>query len=192
MPVIRPSGRGEPVPDLRDRLVRMLVKELLGEGSRYSPVIFEMATGRGSEVDVIVIWDAWKIVPPADRTDMIREAYTKYRALLEDTAGHLDPAGPPRDPAGPLASVVAIGATRDEALSQGLLPYLVEPHARPGEVDQVVLRQLMIEAGAIESATGVELRFPDARLAYDAHARLASRMPEANWAVAEEAGMIHD
>jgi len=192
MPVIRPSGRGESVPGLRDRLARLLVKELLGEGSRDGPVIFEMATGRGSEVDVVVVWEAWKAIPPADRTAIIREAYAKYGAQLDEVAASLGLAGPPGEPGGPPAAVVAIGATRDEALSQGLLPYLVEPHTRAGEVDADALRYLMIEAGAIESPAGVQLRFPDARLAADVHARLVSRMPEANWAIAEEAGMIDD
>ena len=64
MPVIRPTGRGEPLATVRDHLADLLVKELMGERSRRGPVVFELPTERLDKVDVIVVWEAFRGLPP--------------------------------------------------------------------------------------------------------------------------------
>lgn len=187
MPVIRPTDRGAAVPDLRSRLVDQLVRELFDERtSQKRPVVFEIPTGRDGEVNVYVVWEAWKAVPPPERDSIIREAYLKYNTDLSNAIHYIDPAKAPAEPIGPRLSKIVIGATAAEAVDQGLLPHVVRPGIEAEGVDKSAMRQLMLELGAIEGPDGLTLRFPDARSATDAHTRLMKGMPEARWELTEE------
>ena len=188
MPVIRATGRGEPLMTLRGHLADLLLKELMGERTRNAPVIFEIPIGP-SEMDVIVVWEAWKALPPDDRNSVIRDAYSRYRSILDRGIHRIDPS---KHPGLPLIAKIqlATGVTPEE--SSEFLPFKVEPNLRAEEVDFDELQTLMIEAGGVEGPQGVHLRFPGARMAAEAHAALVSRMPEANWSVAEEVGASGD
>jgi hypothetical protein len=190
MPVIRARDRVPSLPDLRGALVDQLAKELMGEHTRNSPYVFEMPTGLAEKVDVVVIWELWEILAPGDRASIIREAYAKHAADLAAAVFAIDPANAAEMPAAPSVSI-SIGATYGEALAQGLLPYSIHPTARP-DVDPYVIRQLMKEAGAIETPAGVELRFPDVHLATEALDGLIREMPEAGWSLADESDRFDD
>jgi hypothetical protein len=191
MPVIRRSRTSDPVPELRIRLAELMAKELIGERVRDGPVIFEISTGRADEIDVIVIWEAWRSLASLDRTTVIREAYDKHRAGLEEAVHYLDLERKPTESLVPRISL-AVGATLDEAIAQGLVPYAVRATVQVQEADPYAMRQLMVEAGGIETATGVELRFPDTQLAAEAHARLSREMPVAKWIVVDESSAFDD
>ena len=189
MPVIRATGRGESVANLRNQLSEALVKELRGDGTRNGPLIFEIPTGRNDEIDVVVVWEAWRSLTPGDRTDVIRRAYEQYGRELSDAVRSLDPTNTQRYPVGPRVAKISIGTTWDQALADGILPYSIQPRVGSNDqIDLAFLRHLMIEAGAIERPEGVQLRFPDRKLASEAHARLCEQMPEAHWSIVEESG----
>jgi hypothetical protein len=192
MPVIRPTNRGATAPDFHARLVDFLVRELFGERTPQSPVVFELPTGRDGEVDVIVIWEAWKAIPPPERDSIIREAYLKYNTDLSNAIHYIDPEKTSTESFGPRLSQIVIGETPDEAITQGLLPYLIRPGIEADGIDKHAMRQFMLELGAIEPSTGLTLRFPDKRSASEAHARLTAGMPEADWEIIEEADPSDD
>jgi hypothetical protein len=186
MPVIRPTNRGEPVLTLRGHLTDLVVKELMGERTRRGPVVFEIPTEPG-KVDVVVVWEAWKNLPQGERNTIIRDAYTQFARLLKESIHYIDPIKILSEPMVPESGTV-MGVAWDDVVRDHLLPYSVRPMAIPTEVDPDDVRLLMIEVGALETPTGVQLRFPDAQMAADVHARLRDEMPEVNWAIVEETG----
>ena len=185
MPVIRPTHQGRPLANLREPLVNAIARELTGESTYDGPVIFEMPTGRESEIDVIIVWDAWRAIPPAERSSIIHAAYQKHARNVTDAMISTDQDRIHHQPIVPELPKTAIGATKEESFSSGLLPFGVNPMARPDEVDPGVLRQLMIEAGGIVSPAGVQLRFPTSQLAADAHDFLMKQMPQGHWGIVE-------
>lgn len=186
MPVIRQTGRGVPLASLRGHLADLLVKELLGDRTRNAPVIFEIPVGP-SEMDVVVVWEAWRDLPPLERISAIRDAYSRYRDTLERKIRWNDPAGR-ADPSVIPAVQMATGVTWEE--SSDFLPFRIEPNVRPGEIEPDELQTLMAEAGGIVTPHGVQLRFPNAQMAADAHAVLEAKMPEAHWSIVEEFGPV--
>jgi hypothetical protein len=192
MPVIRPQGGGEPVALVKKRLVEALVRELSGERGRRGPVIFEILTDPPGSIDVIVVWEAWRPLSPADRSAVIREAYDQFAKILEEGIHPIDPEKPIEPLVTPRSGMV-IGATWEDVEKLNLLPYSVEPRMSPSEdVDQEALRLLMIDAGAIETPQGLQLRFPNHEMASQVRAQLTGEMPEANWTVVEGAGSADD
>lgn len=75
MPVIRTAGREEPLATVGEHLADLLVKELMGERSRTGPVIFELPSDRPDQVDVILVWEAWKSLPTDARSEVVSDAY---------------------------------------------------------------------------------------------------------------------
>jgi len=191
MPVIRPMGQGKPKAKLREVLIERLVAELMGEPTRDGPIIFERRSARG-EIDPLVIWDAWKPVAPQDRTAIIRAAYKKHFNELSNAVYLIDPKRTDQGLDIPRVAEIAIGATWEEALAEGLLPYSIRPTREPENADRYVLCQLMRESGGVETDDGIELRLPDTELATEALARLMQTLPEYGWEIVEEAGVSYD
>lgn len=188
MPVIGPSGRGEPRAYLQGQLSDLLVRELMGELTHRGPVIFEIQIGVG-EIDVIVVWDAWRPIPHMDRSLIIRGAYARYAKNLERAFQSID-SSQKTDQIVPAVRMIT-GATSEEVRAHDLLPYRVEPNIQAGEVDDEDLEILMREVGAIEMPDGrLELRLPTKQLAAEIHARLMDRMPEAHWSIVENVGTV--
>ena len=183
MPVIRPAGRKQPIATVRDHLTDLLVKELMGERSRMGPVIFELPTDQANQVDVIVVWEAWKSLPPEARSEVVRDAYHRFARVLESSIHQIDP-NKPRDLLVPTPASVTC-ATWDDLTTLDLLPYKIQPTAGEDAVDLEDVRLLMIEAGAIWTPFGVQLRFPNEEMATDVYARLMAEMPEARWSIVE-------
>jgi len=182
MPVIRPAGRKQPIATVRDHLTDLLVKELMGERSRMGPVIFELPTDQANRVDVIVVWEAWKSLPPEARSEVVRDAYQRFARVLESSL-QIDP-NEPRDLLVPTPASVTC-ATWDDLTNLDLLPYKIQPTAGEDAFDPEDARLLMTEVGAIWTPFGVQLRFPNKEMATDVYARLMTEMPEARWSIIE-------
>ena len=183
MPVIRPAGRKQPIATVRDHLTDLLVKELMGERSRMGPVIFELPTDQANQVDVIVVWEAWKSLPPEARSEVVRDAYQRFARVLESSLHQIDP-NKPRDLLVPTPASVTC-ATWDDLTTLDLLPYKIQPTAGEDAFDPEDARLLMTEVGAIWTPFGVQLRFPNKEMATDVYARLMMEMPEARWSIIE-------
>lgn len=174
MPVIR--GRfttGVLTPERRAKLQEQLTDELSGQGTPGGPLIFEIPLGCSPRFDVIVIWEEFEGVAAEDRDRMLIEAYA--------------PSGRRH-----LISTV-IGATRQEADEQNLLPYFVFPKSAyrdepsaVGPIDPTELRGAMLEEGGITLDNGrIALRFPTRAMAEDAQERLTERLPRGKWSISE-------
>jgi hypothetical protein len=183
MPVIRPAGRKQPIATVRDHLTDLLVKELMGERSRMGPVIFELPTDQANQVDVIVVWEAWKSLPPEARSEVVRDAYQRFARVLESSLHQIDP-NKPRDLLVPTPASVTC-ATWDDLTTLDLLPYKIQPTAGEDAFDPEDARLSMTEVGAIWTPFGVQLRFPNKEMATDVYARLMTEMPEARWSIIE-------
>lgn len=81
------------------------------------------------------------------------------------------------------ASIICV--TWEDLTTVDLLPYKVQPTAGEDEVDAEDVRLLMIEAGAIWTSFGAQLRFPTKEMASDVQARLMGELPEARWSIIE-------
>ncbi len=183
MPVIRPGGRKEPVATLCEHLSDLLVKELIGERLRMGPVIFELPTDEPDRVDVIVVWEAWKSLKVETRSEVVRDAYGRFRKTLESSVHYIDSAKSHR-PLAPAPRVITC-ATWEDLAGVDLLPYKIEPTAKEGEFDAEDARLLMMDVGAIWTPSGAQLRFPTKDMASGALAQLNAEMPEARWSIVE-------
>jgi hypothetical protein len=167
MPVIRgQSAASALTQERRDELLRQLEQELAGQGAAEGPLIFEIPLEQSAKMDVVVVWQAFAPLLSEDRTSLILAAYAGKQADIS----------------------LALGVTREEALEQQILPYLVVPMARLGEAAAVELRKAMIEEGGIAISPGtVELRLPTMAMAEAAHRRLCDRMPQGYWSIVQTA-----
>ena len=91
MPVIRPASRKGPIATLGEQLTDLMIKELTGERTRMGPVIFELPTGQLNRIDVIVIWETWKTLPTEERSNIVRNAYTRFTKMLESSIHVINP-----------------------------------------------------------------------------------------------------
>jgi hypothetical protein len=191
MPVIRPSGRGEPLATLRGQLAGLLVSELMGEGSRNGPVVFELPAEEPGRANVIVYWDAWKSLPVDGRVSVVRDAYARYAKMIESSIHYIDPSQPKSTFVPEPLTVYAI--TWEDLPKLDLLPYKIEPNVRGDEIDPDDVRLLMMENGAIRTPFGLQLRLPNKEIAADVHARLMEEMPGAAWSIVDSSfGPIMD
>ena len=187
MPVIRP---GQALATLKTHLIDLLVKELMGRTTRDGPVIFEDPVGPG-EINVIVVWEAWGRLSQDDRVAAIREAYSRYSRTLEKGTRHGVSSEEPDPPMVPKV-LMTIGATWNEAVELNLLPFFIYSSFDPKDVDSLGVQAIMIDSGAIESPTGLQLRFPNDTLAREIQARLAEEMPEVRWYVGRDVQQADD
>ena len=132
---------------------------------RMGPVIFELPTDQPNQVDVIVVWEAWKSLPTEVRSEVVRDAYNRFARVVESSIHEVDPSTP-REPLVPTPASVTC-ATWEDLTSFDLLPYKIQPMAGDDEVDPEDVRLLMIEAGAIWTPFTVQLRFPTKEMATD-------------------------
>jgi hypothetical protein len=165
MPVIRGQSHSTSLTtDRREALREELVHELSGKTTSGGPLIFEIPLEQSDKIDVIVVWNAFEGIRAEDRTSLILEAY-------DDQSDRIS---------------LAMGSTYHEAIEQHLLPYTVIPKTRSGPVNQVELRQAMLEEGGVAlSDERVELRFPTLAMAEAAYQRLSERFPSESWSLKE-------
>jgi hypothetical protein len=120
---------------------------------------------------VVVIWDAWAGLSPADRSGVIIDAYAAAKRQRD------------------MNITVAMGLTAEEALRMGFLPYGIVTTRREG--DKASLPQLakaMAAVGGVLVKVGAstQLRFPTSEQAENAYRELSQRVPGPYWAI------IHD
>jgi hypothetical protein len=166
MPVIRQAV--DRLPKERRSLLLEEVKNTLQDPANSpigGPVVFEIPF-TGTRYEVLVVWDRWEGVQPDERTEIISQAYGDASTEIAQ----------------------AMGVTHDEALSDHLLPYAVQPCVREGEANLDNLRKAMLEEGAIDLGQGkVDLRFPTMRMAETALQRLCTRLPQGCWSLVVDA-----
>jgi len=170
MPVIRGQAQVSAVTaEQRKKVAEQLLKELAGEPTPQGPVIFEIPLDQQNQIDVLVVWDAWKPFSSTDRSTMILDAYQ-----------------------GKIKISQALGATYQEAVEQQILPYTVVPMTRGREIDIAKLKQAMTKEGGFVLDNGkVDLRFPTMALAEQAHARLTDALPTGYWSIVQTVGYVH-
>ncbi len=91
--------RPESVPQRYPELVKLLAQEIHHPSASIGPRIIEQKSRGLDRYHVSVIWDRWAGVDPADRADVILEAYVQAKSELEM-----------------LRISLAIGLTPDEAV----------------------------------------------------------------------------
>jgi hypothetical protein len=155
-----------------DKLVKKLAQELTTESGNLQPLILEERLPVTKSRHVHVIWDAWKDVPDEERANVILDAYTQVEG--EEAAEEL---------------TLAEGATPQEALALGLLPYKVEPLYRKGDAIPLGEYAKAIEAEAKRTLLGGKakgLRYARMEDAEAARQRLQEVLPGSSWAVVQE------
>lgn len=174
MPVIREKARLWKAKRPRESLIAQLCAELRGEDTPPPrPYIFQSELSRLSRRRVIVIWDEWKDLSPADRTEAILEAYERH-----DREGHAEP------PIAPTLGLI-LGATYLDAMRLELLPYDISPTEiiPPGwdAAQSSRIEDAMRHHGAIETGRGPALCFPSREMRDQVFERLIEATPEGCW-----------
>jgi hypothetical protein len=117
---------------------------------------------------VAVIWERWQRVPAAERGGIIVRAYERSAPDRVD------------------GITIAMGVSLNEAIGLGLMPFGVVPTVRKGEsIEEHKVRELMLAEGAVETPSGLLLRFPTQESALACYRRLAERTRPEYWAVTE-------
>lgn len=165
MPVIRGHAKVNILSaERRAELEERLKRELAGKGDTGGPVIFEIPLERSSKLDVVVVWEAFDSIASEDRGSIITDAYGDDQAKIS----------------------LALGVTYGEALERQVLPYVVAPMIRGGEIDPDELQRAMLEQGAFTTFQGtVDLRFPTMAMAEEARRRLCDRLPKGYWSIVQ-------
>jgi hypothetical protein len=170
MPVV--PEKSASIPAEREQLVKQLAQELARQGVVGEPLIFENRVHpSGKLFFAVVVWSAWRDVPARQRSAIILDAYRRFdqsRGPDAAKAPHLS---------------MATGLTWEEADRQGFFPFSITPNARAEEVNPDDVRAAMLKEGAVLTAAGLKLLFPDRESAESAYARLQQQLPQARWSL---------
>ena len=130
----------------------------------------------------MVVWEKWEGLTHNDRASIILEAYRTRETQTSEA------------PVRSSQVLLALGATPDEAIEMGLLPYSIQSSIQRGQPGYEAILELEKNEGAIETRWGWELRFPSRELAKEAHDRLrsatATEMPEVLWQPGQQVGRV--
>lgn len=157
-----------PIPDA-ERLIQELVQAMSHPSATTQPRVIWNPLPLSGKLDLIVIWERWKGLPFADRSDLILDACELHKVDLRDQV------------------YTAIGRTTDEAIGLGYLPYRIAPVSHridPQDWDRI--DKAMLEEGAVRTDSGLQLRFPSLDEAQDSFLRLQARVPGPYWSIVEE------
>ena len=164
MPRVTLSRGGYFSAAAKELLVIELYKELMGEGGRPpKAVIFETATKDLENVNVFVVWERWRGLHPSDRTSIIQHAYKKVADQLADNLQVADSHKPIRSPIVPTPDL-PLGLTPDEVDADSF-PFLVRTDVASTGLDAELVKMVMRDVGAIETPSGLVLRYPARELA---------------------------
>jgi hypothetical protein len=175
MPLIRSKSPLQSTP-AEHELVQELVREI-GESADVNkplrqPIVIENEIPQTDAFHVTVIWERWRLVTAGHRSGVIVRAYEQ---AAPDRADKI---------------TIALGATTEEAIDLGLLPFAVGTTVKNGDsVDPKYLRKLMRDEGAVESPSGMLLCYPSMDSAMAARERLARLSKPEYWAVIEHRPM---
>jgi hypothetical protein len=178
MPVIRADSLRDPTTSVRETITSRLVEELLGSGGLADPpLIFEVPSADPGEVDVTVVWNAWKVVPADQRPEIIAEAYRRFAAVVDENTTPSRP-GQSKQITLPRASR-SIGVTEEESRRIGALPFGLR--AIPGVLDAdrlTLLRSAFRDLGAPRGGRSLELVVPTAEMRDAALTKLRQAFPD--------------
>ena len=166
------TARKNNSPKAAHPLANVLSTILIQRGkSLGQPLIVENQIAQTKSIHVVVIWDLWVNLSPAERSKIILEAYAKAKRLADKTI------------------TVAMGLTSEEAIRMGFLPYSIVVTHRP--VDNVSLNKLMrgmagVGGVLLKIGTSTQLRFPTMEQAEDAYRQLSRNEPGPYWAIVHE------
>jgi hypothetical protein len=135
------------------------------------PLVVESRIAQTKSLHVVVIWDAWIDLSPAERSKNIIDAYAKAKRVRGATI------------------TVAMGLTSEEALRMGFLPYSIITTRRQGDKASLdELAKAMVGAGGIVVKVGssMQLRFPTLEQTEDAYRHLSQKVPGPYWAIVHE------
>ena len=135
------------------------------------PLVVENRIAQTKSVHVVVIWDAWNDLSPAERSKNIIDAYAKAKRARGATI------------------TVAMGLTSEEALRMRFLPYSIVTTRRQGDKASLdELAKAMDGAGGIVVKVGssMQLRFATLEQAEDAYRHLSQEVPGPYWAIVQE------
>jgi len=146
--------------------VQRLYAALSAGASKGQPLVFENRIGTSGALNVTVLWQAWSELGHQARSDIIVEAYRKM---------------------GVERLAIALGLTFEEAVSSGLLPYSIVPLVRESDpVSPDSIRAALLQEGAIETSSGLFLRFADSGRAQESYRRLIQSVPGPYWSIVQE------
>ena len=169
MPVIHSTtGNPDTARATVDDMVRELAAELNANVDSNQPlcqpIILEQEH-RTQALHVFVIWEKWRLIDAGERSRAIMQAYEQ---AAPDRVERI---------------TIAMAVTTDEAISLGLLPYGIVSTTKDGELAPEKIRTLMIQEGAVETPTGLLLRFPSQSAAELAWRRLTKQTSPEYWAL---------
>jgi hypothetical protein len=148
--------------------VEALTSELK-DGKNPQPAFIERAFKSGKPREINVIWDKWVGVPEEERSDVIRKAYERFDKSIAENIEF------------------ALGYTSADAISAGLLPFVVYCFSRAGH--SLLERELVIDAEQVHTIQGNrsrELRYPTQEEAIEAIKRLEGTLSGSEWRIKEE------
>jgi hypothetical protein len=153
-------------PALREEIVSAIANELRSAPALGGPLVYETEIPQTGTYHVFVVWQRWRDVPSEYRSSIILDAYQRVDPSM---ASHI---------------TIATGITMEEAIELGLLPYQVVAMRKKGDpVPEERLTKALLDEGAVETAAGVQLRFPTKELADQAYMHLVDKVPGPYWAV---------
>jgi hypothetical protein len=175
MPVIRGPVRASTLTkEKRDEMFAILQGELAGAAPSNgkavweAPLIFEIPLerldGPSDRIDVIVVWNAFEDIRSEERSALILDAYGDRADMI----------------------VQALGATREEAMEQYLLPYRILPMEQRADLDSTESGKAMLDEGGFLIGNRVLLYYPNRKMADVAIERLFKKAPNARWALGED------
>ncbi|MCB9865070.1 MAG: hypothetical protein H6816_00310 [Phycisphaerales bacterium] len=171
MPLIRSksaSNLAQLEAELSHELAAELKNSVDADKPLRQPIILENEIPQTSSFHVAVIWERWRQIPASHRSGVIVQAYAQVAPQRADRV------------------TIALGATAEEAVDIGLLPFAIVSTIKNGDpVEPQRLTQLMRDEGAVESSTGLLLGFPSRDAALAAYERLAHQSKREYWAVVE-------
>jgi hypothetical protein len=167
MPSVAPK-KAKPIPG-REELVAILAEVMSAPGKIRQPQVIWNPMPIEGKLNVIVIWGRWRGISFEERTSIILEACERHKEGLREKI------------------YMAIGRTPDEAISLGYLPVRIAPvNHRIKDGDGGRVDEALIEEGAVETETGLQLRFASIDEAQDAFLRLQEKTPGPYWMIIEE------
>jgi hypothetical protein len=139
---------------------------LLAGASKGQPLVFVNRIGTSGALNVTVVWQAWSDLGHQARSDIIVDAYRRM--------------GVEKIP-------IALGLTFEEAISSGLLPFSIVPLVRESDpISRDSIRTALLHEGAVETSSGLVLRFADSGQAQEAYRRLIQSVSGPYWSIVHE------
>ncbi|HEV3007344.1 MAG TPA: hypothetical protein VGX78_22930 [Pirellulales bacterium] len=171
--ILKPDPRSPRFDDIVARLVREF--EQAAPGTSPQPVIIEQHVPSTGSRHLHVIWDEWRRIPEMQRSEIIVDAYR--RAEGEPAADEV---------------TIAVGATVQEAMALGLLPFKIVPSRKAnGPISLDAYRQAF-ESEAAQTLAGAnanELRYATMADAEQGLRRVESALPGSSWLIVQEVGV---